>query len=82
MKGATVLLSIHFVDVLVSIHAPNEGSDEMLHRLREGKTFQSTLPMKGATTRHEIPHYRRTVSIHAPNEGSDSPNRLMTSGTG
>ncbi len=50
MKGATGDHWQSFNGGIVSIHAPNEGSD---HLMRYSPTlaiqFQSTLPMKGAT---------------------------------
>ena len=49
MKGATWLIIADDLDDLVSIHAPNEGSDLHNHFPRYTKQFQSTLPMKGAT---------------------------------
>ena len=58
MKGATMNRVVKPDDFIVSIHAPNEGSDHTLVRptLRSGE-FQSTLPMKGATTLRSGPAY-------------------------
>ena len=40
---------------IVSIHAPNEGSDTVLaYGNDDGWEFQSTLPMKGATWRSRL----------------------------
>ena len=39
----------------ISIHAPREGSDGVLHRmLPSSSEFQSTLPVRGATLYHFI----------------------------
>ena len=59
--------------MLISIHAPREGSDRDLQlffkRLRK---FQSTLPVRGATLNAGLGHIRDIgISIHAPREGSD-----------
>ena len=36
--------------IIISIHAPREGSDLLLHFAKcLGKLFQSTLPVRGAT---------------------------------
>ena len=57
--------------VLVSIHAPNEGSDTAWLDSARRNMFQSTLPMKGATKSQFAEAVKQKVSIHAPNEGSD-----------
>ncbi len=50
MKGATPPPNSNKLGTLVSIHAPNEGSDVMLCCIYIAMVwFQSTLPMKGAT---------------------------------
>ena len=50
MKGATWDGCIGDILRVVSIHAPNEGSDEVDSvYLQVQREFQSTLPMKGAT---------------------------------
>ena len=59
-------------DVIVSIHAPREGSD--IKRGSRGMilhVFQSTLPAKGATGVALACRQLTDVSIHAPREGSD-----------
>ena len=50
MKGATGAQQQKVINDVVSIHAPNEGSDtvEYIKGYNLYK-FQSTLPMKGAT---------------------------------
>ena len=57
----------------ISIHAPHEGSDQMVGRgLRLYPGFQSTLPMRGATSSgYTITPASSRISIHAPHEGSD-----------
>ena len=78
MKGATIVCPAVGVPVIVSIHAPNEGSDQLTDMATRGLPFQSTLPMKGAT--HLVQHRQRieTVSIHAPNEWRDYMPELRT----
>jgi len=50
MKGATVGDMSTYLLIYVSIHAPNEGSDEPAVTVFDAPpAFQSTLPMKGAT---------------------------------
>ncbi len=62
----------------VSIHAPNEGSDnEPVDDFIARMEFQSTLPMKGATSGLEQTVTKEAVSIHAPNEGSDEIRALF-----
>ena len=56
----------------ISIHAPREGSDGVLHRmLTSSSEFQSTLPVRGATDPYRGPQPPAGISIHAPREGSD-----------
>jgi len=73
MKGATPLgAGVKRIRV-VSIHAPNEGSDSGLGATIYNEIqFQSTLPMKGATKCRNNNPVKWFVSIHAPNEGSDA----------
>ena len=72
MKGATLHNKVIHLDELVSIHAPNEGSDSSAcSSMPDIFLFQSTLPMKGATQPPCIWSVGYNVSIHAPNEGSD-----------
>ena len=60
-------------NILISIHAPREGSDPFApaHRLHPAQ-FQSTLPVRGATDRHDRRRHYIPISIHAPREGSDA----------
>ena len=62
--------------MIISIHAPREGSDENIDRtLAVQSEFLSTLPARGATyqMRETISQVQR-ISIHAPREGSDATN--------
>ena len=66
---------LHFVppQILISIHAPREGSDSFLNTSANFSiTFQSTLPAKGATNILHAIQFFSVISIHAPREGSDS----------
>jgi len=55
MKGATNCLTKHKENRMVSIHAPNEGSDvRAIVTMPSFNEFQSTLPMKGATLRSRL----------------------------
>ena len=71
MKGATIPVPARRMRPLVSIHAPNEGSDPKFGGRGDEPVFQSTLPMKGATGVPSKNLHNVRVSIHAPNEGSD-----------
>jgi len=72
MKGATTLDEDGYIINIISIHAPNEGSDlEVVNFAKRKIRFQSTLPMKGATEGGKIKMTIKQISIHAPNEGSD-----------
>jgi len=65
--------------MIVSIHAPSEGSDAQLAISGyETDGFQSTLPVKGATASTPLAGIQVTVSIHAPSEGSDEAGRKST----
>ena len=71
-RGATPVLTLSLCDLLISIHAPREGSD--LPREagdKDDAQFQSTLPARGATYIKRLFIDRRFISIHAPREGSD-----------
>ena len=57
--------------ILISIHAPREGSDMGQPILCMMMKFLSTLPARGATWRHSIFYLGGYISIHAPREGSD-----------
>ena len=49
-RGATGSLSVIVGDLVVSIHAPGEGSDPNIRpHIGHGSQFQSTLPARGAT---------------------------------
>ena len=72
VKGATPSWSALIARTTVSIHAPREGRDKIVHWIVVAPSvFQSTRPVKGATRRHAPRNERRTVSIHAPREGRD-----------
>ena len=60
--------------IMISIHAPREGSD-MLKKATSSPPglFQSTLPVRGATHKHGQLQQGHVISIHAPREGSDMP---------
>ena len=60
--------------MVISIHAPREGSDQLKATVqRPCSIFLSTLPARGATLAY-MPHLQKEIiSIHAPREGSDLP---------
>ena len=61
------------VDILISIHAPREGSDFGIVALGARLAqFLSTLPARGATNAPGHPATSGSISIHAPREGSDA----------
>ena len=56
----------------ISIHAPREGSDDLLATGDfTSIAFQSTLPARGATNADTLDIILFDISIHAPREGSD-----------
>ena len=59
--------------VVISIHAPREGSDRAERAIKDyiRAKFQSTLPARGATLRPDDADAHCGISIHAPREGSD-----------
>ena len=72
-RGATPAQKDELLELLISIHAPREGSDETLQSFLKGNyEFLSTLPARGATRRHRLQGDGNFISIHAPREGSDA----------
>ena len=72
VEGATPAPVDTHVDVVISIHAPREGSD--LHTgcfWLSQQIFQSTLPVGGATGKRCGGIFLKGISIHAPRGGSD-----------
>ena len=57
--------------VVISIHAPREGSDRAERAIKDyiRAKFQSTLPARGATLRPDDADAHCGISIHAPREG-------------
>ena len=70
MKGATVLLVPPHIDG-VSIHAPNEGSDNRRRLVWTSAYVSIHAPNEGSDADPVRYADRAGVSIHAPNEGSD-----------
>ena len=71
-RGATYYRRLEWMHVLISIHAPREGSD--MTSGKHGRScieFLSTLPARGATQPAAAGDLDRVISIHAPREGSD-----------
>ena len=72
-RGATVGGRVLIQPIVISIHAPREGSDRPTGRIQGGrKQFLSTLPARGATSVVLVAEAERHISIHAPREGSDA----------
>ena len=68
-QGAGV---VALVQLLVSIHAPHAGGDDLGCRCRgRGFRFQSTPPTRGATLGIMAGSPYAPVSIHAPHAGGD-----------
>ena len=71
-----LILSICTPPVVISIHAPRTGSDDLLATSVESLAiFQSTLPARGATRGRIFKRFPRKISIHAPRTGSDRTRR-------
>ena len=67
-----LILSICTPPVVISIHAPRTGSDDLLATSVESLAiFQSTLPARGATFKGALAGIGSGISIHAPRTGSD-----------
>ena len=65
-------LSPMIKDIIISIHAPRMGSDDLFELLdAEFPQFQSTLPGWGATPLTYASCICQNISIHAPRMGSD-----------
>jgi len=68
VKGATLILHHQQFQRIVSIHAPSEGSDEIICQASlHHNLFQSTLPVKGATqkltARRNIKTFQSTLPV-------------------
>jgi len=73
VRGATVLRRLPVKLLLVSIHAPGEGSDPTSHRSRAADGVSIHAPGEGSDlAQASAPDGVTAVSIHAPGEGSDS----------
>ena len=71
-RGATLDSIKRYAKIIISIHAPREGSDAALPvKPIASRVFLSTLPARGATSGVVALASRRVISIHAPREGSD-----------
>ena len=79
--GATPMVARSFPCLVISIHAPRVGSDDLVVNL-PGLLFlfQSTLPVWGATWQYPGDSCVHTISIHAPRVGSDSETSFSASG--
>ena len=71
MKGATNLMKNKSKKVIISIHAPCEGSDGRLYlTIADIMLFQSTLPVKGATTQQMFRFFRTVFQSTLPVKGA------------
>ena len=75
MKGATSLSAILGAYADVSIHAPNEGSDQKRYRRINDDGVSIHAPNEGSDVIATLEATSNLVSIHAPNEGSDTSYR-------
>ena len=67
--------------IVISIHAPREGSDLSGNvGMTDALKFQSTLPARGATDNCIDIFMDSRISIHAPREGSDRISRAKLTG--
>ncbi len=72
VRGATEGKRKEVCNIIISIHAPREGSDFVDEReVWQSVRFQSTLPVRGATPHRLLQPRPGDISIHAPREGSD-----------
>ena len=64
--------------VLISIHAPREGSDQTTDNKDKATEISIHPPREGSDALHNDYTYKPTqISIHAPREGSDSMQQLL-----
>ena len=71
-RGATRLLLLDLGQVVISIHAPREGSDVHLEMLAGGAPLISIhAPREGSDQDLAADQRILHISIHAPREGSD-----------
>ena len=71
-RGATVGGRVLIQPIVISIHAPREGSDVRCARCRGRASYFYPRSPRGERRRALVtPHQLRHISIHAPREGSD-----------
>ena len=81
-RGATSTDPHPLARDLISIHAPQTGSDIIRQLGRQTERFQSTLPKRGATYKYEDNITLISISIHAPQTGSDRRDMQSMHGIG
>ena len=71
-RGATVFVSQALADILISIHAPREGSDGVLVLHWVPELISIHAPREGSDAVPSVRLQDFSISIHAPREGSDT----------
>ena len=75
-RAPSRLISVIFISIHISIHAPLAGCDPVeYYAMPQYLTFQSTHPLRGATTVYVPPKKLAKISIHAPLAGCDADER-------
>ena len=72
VRGATVADSLQLLYHPISIHAPREGSDEILPKDFGRHGISIHAPREGSDWGHTVALAFQCISIHAPREGSDA----------
>ncbi len=74
LRGATLVLALHFDFLNISIHAPLAGCDLSTHiRVAAEKNFNPRTPCGVRLAHERYSRAHRDISIHAPLAGCDSP---------
>ena len=76
VRGATVVVVFKLVHLVISIHAPREGSDERGHLPVRRHRISIHAPREGSDALTSKQKAFVQISIHAPREGSDQRTRL------
>ena len=75
VRGATTVNEDGTGYVLISIHAPREGSDPRRGAIRNSQDISIHAPREGSDRRPKRHYAAESISIHAPREGSDPSRR-------
>ena len=72
--------TMSYEEFYISIHAPREGGDSGLHRLRPAGGDFNPRPREGGDNEEEAIEKATDISIHAPREGGDKQGAGQSAG--